>query len=113
MKSVQVEKLWPLIEKSDLKVGVKKKLRLLLNHIRAELENKDFYPITSLHKDDIRAEYERVKNKKKKARIMRKIDQLTDVDMEHITRKMADSWCDNGYWDALTIIFEDYYLKEG
>lgn len=68
-----------------------------------------FYPITSLHKDDIRS----LQTQNKNGDIIPKfskssIDKLTDNDMEQIASKLANDYCEQLYWSSLEIIVEIY-----
>jgi hypothetical protein len=37
---------------------------------------------------------------------------LTESDMEHIASKMADAYCDNGFWIDLEIIVDNVLNKK-
>ena len=40
------------------------------------------------------------------------IDRLTDADMQAIAEKMADLYCDNGYWEDLEIAVEKTLVEK-
>ena len=64
----------------------------LLADLTAELP---FFPITSVSRDDLLSEgFD--------------ISDVSDSDMEALARKMGDSCCDNGYWESLDIIANQY-----
>jgi len=66
-----------------------------------------FYPITSLHKDDLRHLFRDAATGKLPLLISRAIDALTHEDMKDIASKLADQFCNCCYWDVLEEIFED------
>jgi hypothetical protein len=41
------------------------------------------------------------------------IDRLTDADMQAIAQKMADLYCDNGYWEDLEMAVEKTLSEKG
>ena len=62
------------------------------------MTNDTFYVVTRLHKDDIRELF---------PHHAKKIDSLTDEDMEDIARKLEECLVGyGGYWDALADIAE-------
>ena len=69
-----------------------------------------FYPITALHKDDLRQLFRDSETGHIPAAINRQIESLTDADMQHIASKMADAFCNCCYWEALKAIFTSYSL---
>jgi hypothetical protein len=70
------------------------------------MKNERSYPITSLHKDDLRDLYRDARTDKVPAEILRKINALSDADMRRIASKLADAFCNCCYWDALRVFFE-------
>lgn len=74
-----------------------------------------FYPITSLCKDDIKHTFgidEEDKLTIKQKKLLKKIDKLSDTDMMWIARKMADAYCNDGFWIDLKIITEGLWENE-
>jgi hypothetical protein len=59
-----------------------------------------FFPITSVHRDDIVGVF-RERGRKK---LSQKAKKLTDAQMEYIARKLADDYCTQLFWDSLEII---------
>lgn len=64
-----------------------------------------YFEITSVHREDIQsvvppAVWETVK------------DKITDDHMERIADKMADAYCDNGFWSDLETVVWDRVLNE-
>ena len=73
-------------------------------------EEDEYFHISSLSKEDLLQEYDEDTEEHKKVRKL--IKELTDDQMEHIARKMSESYCDCCYWTALKDIFESWYLDE-
>ena len=65
---------------------------------------KRHFPITSLHKDDLRAIFV------DEPEALAKIDALTDDDMKLLARKMADDYIEQLFWNSARIIFEERFL---
>ena len=63
-----------------------------------------FFPVTSVCKGDLR---ETFKGNKK---ALKRIDKMTKGDMKYLASKMADAYCNDGYWIDLKTIFEDRFL---
>ena len=61
--------------------------------------NKSF-PITSICREDLTGKFTE-----------KQIRQLDDDDMKHIASKMADNYCDNGFWIDMSIIV-GYLLEQ-
>ena len=72
------------------------------------MKSERFYPITWLHKDDLRQLFRDRRHGKLPAKIRRKIDALSDADMEYLASKLANALCDCCYWEALEAIFDAY-----
>lgn len=72
------------------------------------------YEITSICKEDIRSVFHGCCNypEKKMKRIMKRIDDMTDTEMNYLASKMADDYMNQLYWSSLEIIFCDRFLKE-
>jgi len=70
-----------------------KKLRKQLQDKEHDRLNKPF-PITSVCRVDLES----------KGFDTSKVD---DADMEYLASKMADAYCDNGFWEDLQIIAEE------
>jgi len=68
--------------------------------------NKGYFPITSLHRDDIKQAYCETDNYEMMCKIA---DSMEDHEMENLASKMADDYCEQLFWDSLTVIFEDHY----
>ena len=70
-----------------------------ITEILKKSKNRDsdqgFFPITSVHRDDVK---EALKFTDKKA------SKITDDMMRRIARKMADDYCEQLFWDSLPII---------
>jgi len=56
--------------------------------------NDGYFPITSVSREDLGG-------------IGFDTAKVDDADMEHLASKMADSYCDCCYWDALKILAEE------
>lgn len=72
-----------------------------------KLEGKQaegMFSVTSVCKDDLRDSFSG--NKK----VLKKIDELDETDMEYLASKLADDYCNQLYWQSLKIIFEDRFL---
>ena len=67
-------------------------------------QNTEFYPITSVCKDDIFHVFGD-DNEAKEA--IRKMD---DGDMETLASKLANDYCDQLYWDSLKVIVEMVFM---
>lgn len=79
-----------------------KVLDALSEHIK-RTEDEGYYPITSLHKDDIIQCYE---GSDEEEDVKKAVEELTEDQMKYMAKKMADSFCDCCYWDALKCRFE-------
>lgn len=60
-------------------------------------KNDGFFPITSVHRDDIKAVLHLSDSQ---------VAQITDVMMREIAGKMADDYCEHLFWDHLPLIVE-------
>ena len=67
-------------------------------------QNTEFYPITSVCKDDIFHVFSD-DNEAKEA-----ITKMDDGDMETLASKLADDYCDQLYWDSLQVIVEMVFM---
>lgn len=64
------------------------------------------YTITSVCKDDLRGIF------KDNTEALKRIEDMTDDEMEYLARKLADDYCNQLYWDSLRIIFEDRFMGD-
>ena len=74
--------------------------------LKEAMENpkeQEYFDITSLHKDDIIACYE---GSDEEEDVRKAVAELTPDQMRYIAKKMADSFCDCCYWEALKCRFE-------
>ena len=73
---------------------------------------EEFYPITSVCKDDIRGAFrEDEKDKLRLIFIEKKINELSEDDMKYLAKKMADDYCDCCFWISLKERFKDLFLE--
>jgi len=72
------------------------------------MRQERFYPITALHKDDLRDLFRNPTTGKLPNKLSRRIDALSDAEMQHIASKLADAFCNCCYWTALREIFLQY-----
>jgi hypothetical protein len=75
----------------------------------AEVEDDGYFKITAIHRDDIMSQYEGSDEEEQVAEALNEID---DDTMKHIASKMADSFCDCCYWEALKNHFEYRFYDE-
>lgn len=68
--------------------------------INSLIQDREFFPITSVCKDDIFHAFGDDKEAKKA------IEKMDEGDMETLASKLADDYCDQLYWDSLKIIVE-------
>jgi len=68
-------------------------------------QNKEFFSITSICKDDIFHIFE---DDDQAQEIIKKMD---DEDMKHLASKMGDDYCEQLFWDSLSAIFELTFSK--
>ena len=76
------------------------------------MRDEPFYPITSLHKDDLRDLLQNHLTGELPEEIARRIDALSNDDMKHIASKLADAFFNCCYWEALKDIFLAYSSAE-
>ena len=62
--------------------------------------DQEFFPITSVCKDDIIHAFNN------DADIKKIVEKLDDSDMETLASKLGSDYCEQLYWDSLKIIFE-------
>ena len=67
-------------------------------------QDREFFPITSVCKDDIFHVFGD-DNEAKEA-----ITKMDDGDMETLASKLADDYCDQLYWDSLKVIVEMVFM---
>jgi hypothetical protein len=67
-------------------------------------QNKEFFPITFVCKDDIRHAFG------DDAQAQKIIIKMDDGDMETLASKLADDYCDQLYWDSLKVIVEMVFM---
>lgn len=70
---------------------------------------QEFFPITSLARDDIIQAFE---GSDMLERVKRRVELLDDSDMAYLARKLADDYCEQLFWDSLRIIFEARFLED-
>lgn len=63
--------------------------------------NEPYYKITSMCKADMREVF------KNQPENLKKVEQLTDAQMEYIASKMADDYINQLYWSSLEIITDN------
>lgn len=84
-----------------------------MSEVLRKIPDDEYYPITSLCKEDIIACYE---GSDEEADVIKAVEELEPMNMEYIAKKMADSFCDCCYWEALKCRFEfvkyDEWKKE-
>ena len=68
--------------------------------INSLIQDREFFPITSVCKDDIFHAFDDDKAIKKA------IEKMDDGDMETLASKLADDYCEQLYWDSLKVIVE-------
>lgn len=66
---------------------------------------KEFFEITSISRDDIKGLFE-------EKGIKLDVSKITDDDMKHLARKMADAYCNCCFWIALEEYVKVYFLKD-
>jgi len=59
-------------------------------------ENKEYFVITSVHRDDL--EY-----------LGFDVSKVGDEIMHKLAEKMADAYCEFGFWESLEALAEDYF----
>lgn len=67
---------------------------------------KEFFPITSICREDIIHAFTDNPDAQK---IVRNLD---DGDMEILASKLADDYCEQLFWDSLKVIFESSFLRQ-
>ena len=67
-------------------------------------QDTEFYPITSVCKDDIFHAFG------DDAQAQEAIKKMDEGDMVTLASKMADDYCDQLYWDSLKVIFETRFM---
>ena len=76
------------------------------------MKNEKYYPITALHKDDLRNLFLDDSTDRVPAKILRKINALSDREMEWIASKLSDAFCDCCYYVVLEDIFKTHWLAK-
>jgi len=77
---------------------------ILKKAVNPEVDQEGYFPITSVHRYDVK---EALKLTDEQA------SKITDGMMREIARKMADDYCEQLFWDSLTIIAETVFEREG
>lgn len=72
-------------------------------------QGERFYPITSLHKNDLRELFRDSDTEAVPAWVGKRIDTLTDGDMEYLAEKLAEVFCNCCYWEGLRAMFLDNF----
>jgi len=67
---------------------------------------KEFFPITSICRDDIIHAFSGNPDAQQIAR------NLDDADMEILAEKLGNDYCEQLFWDSLKIIFESIFLRQ-
>lgn len=80
-----------------------------MNEKLNEVEDVGFFKVTAVCRDDIWSCYEGSDESEKVHEALKKLD---DATMERIASKLADSFCDCCYWEALKHIFESRYYDD-
>ena len=70
---------------------------------------KEFFPITSVSKEDI---IDAFKNTDILKQVKEKVAEMEDSEMKEFASKMADDYCNQMFWDSLKIIFEERFLEK-
>ena len=70
-------------------------------------KKKEFYPITSVCKEDILAAFRGKKNFEK---VKKRLEQINNIEMEKLASKLSDDYCNQLYWDSLRTIFKDRFM---
>ena len=81
--------------------GKSQEIDLAINSLN---QNTEFYPITSVCKDDI---FHVFGNDSEAKEAITKMD---DGDMETLASKLADDYCNQLYWDSLKVIVEMVFM---
>lgn len=66
----------------------------------------EFFVVTRTCKDDMKGIF------RNNQTMLKKIEELTDTEMEYIAGKLADDYCNQLYWESLRIIVEDYLTRD-
>ena len=70
---------------------------------------REFFPITSVSRDDIVQAFEETDMQEQ---VKQRVEKLDDSEMEYLASKMADDYCEQLFWDSLRTIFELRFLEE-
>ena len=70
---------------------------------------KEFFPITSVSKEDIIHAF---KNTDILKQVKKRVAEMDDSEMKGLASKMADDYCNQMFWDSLKIIFEERFLEK-
>lgn len=76
---------------------------------KADSDDKEYFPISRLHRDDIKHLYEDNSNYEK---ICDSVDNLSDQEMEYIARKLGDDYCEQLFWTSLQLIYEEHFQEK-
>ncbi len=79
--------------------------------MKIKKENKEFFEVTSVSRDDIKQVLLDSDNKLPH-NIEKIIDNLTDSEMRWLASKLADDYCNQLFWSSLWIIFKDRILTD-
>ena len=77
--------------------------------MKFEQVDEGYFPISSLHKNDITQAFGDVEELTPE--IKKKIKKLSEGNMTWIASKMSDCYCDCCYWSTLRMIIQEYFLK--
>ena len=69
-------------------------------------QDTEFYPITSVCKDDIFHIFE------DDVQAQEAIKKMDDEDLKHLATKLGDDYCEQLYWESLSAIFELTFMKK-
>lgn len=92
----------------DIKTGVHN----ILGQILDMTEDTQFFSITSVTKDDIIQAYSDRETQDMLNLVKMRLHEMDNTDMGYLAEKMADSYCDNLFWDDIRTIFEDRFLTK-
>jgi hypothetical protein len=91
-------------------------MRNLINRLEAatkafEKDQKEFYTIARLSKDDIRQAMRGGGDAELPPETEKRIEDLNELEMTKLAEKLSDDYCEQLFWFHLKIIFEDRVLN--
>jgi len=109
MRNSELKKL---IEEINKAIPKKKQSKELQDAIeKAEYSIKNYYPITSVAKEDIEQACLN-HDDKVPSDVKKRIDELDEGEMEWLAEKLCDDYMEQLFWSSLRIIFEERLLKK-